>query len=159
MKTYYVYVHHVVDADLYYVGQTNNPVRRFTNSRYETKGLYQYLDLSIQFKQNPNIETAYAYCADNENTARKVEDRLIQNYMSIGKCCNKYRSGSRFVENKNAYNRQLRVENPEYRERRNEYAREYHQKNRDAILERKRRRYKERLANLQVASKQGYKPI
>ena len=92
MKTYYVYVHHVIDADLYYVGQTCNPNWRHYKSCYiQSKKFYQHIKDSLS--KDPNIETSFVYCANTPELARIVEDCFIVHYQQLGKCLNTRRSG------------------------------------------------------------------
>lgn len=93
-RNWWVYVHHVVDADLYYPGMTNNPSLRFRNCCYTSTVLAKYLDPSVPLKKNKNIETLLLH-VNGEEFARKLEDMLILKYRSIGKCLN-YRRGDIF---------------------------------------------------------------
>jgi len=148
MKTYYVYVHHVIDADLYYVGQTCNPKRRHNNYKYTETSLCKYLDFSVPFKKNPNIETLILPPTESYEKAKKLEDNLIQFYRSKTKCINEVGSGLYSVTDTAEYQREAYKKHPE---RYKENARQYREKNREVVNEKKRLYYqRKRLSDLQV---------
>lgn len=94
MKEYKTYIHHVIDADLYYVGVTGMKTwKRFINALYKDGLLGQYLDKNVGFTSNPNIETVIVGVFDNIDGAVMLEDYLINFYTSIGKSLNSQRSG------------------------------------------------------------------
>ena len=109
MKKIYVYTHHVIDADVWYVGVTSKPKERFQNHRYEKTSLGPYIkDSGVPFKQNKNIETTILYCVNDMKTALSLEDRLIIEL----NCINKHRSGL-ISSDKNQYYKEKYRTNPE----------------------------------------------
>lgn len=92
MKQYCVYIHHLIREDLYYIGVTCRSTVRFNNSLYIGTALYPYLDLSIPFKQNPNIETDTGPSTLTYEQSRFVEDILIRNFHP-DKVINRQKSG------------------------------------------------------------------
>lgn len=113
MKRIYVYTHHVIDADVWYVGVTSKPKERFQNHYYETTSLWPYIkDSGVPFKQNKNIETIVLSVSDRE-FALRLEDILILKYRALGQCINEVRSGHVRVNDNAAYRRELYKKDPE----------------------------------------------
>lgn len=113
MKKLYVYEHHVIDANLWYVGVTSKPKERFQNDYYKTTSLWPYIkDSGVPFKQNKNIETIVLPVSDRE-FALRLEDMLILKYRALGQCINEVRSGHLRVNDNAAYRRELRKKDPE----------------------------------------------
>lgn len=108
MKKFYIYEHHVIDADVRYVGVTTNPKKRFMNANYKGKSLYKYLDISVPLAKNKNIETTILYCVNNKKTALSLEDRFIVEMNTI----NIRRSGH-ISSDKNRYYKEKYKEHPE----------------------------------------------
>lgn len=93
-KKNYVYVHHVIDADLYYVGRTSQePKQRFQRACYKGTGIYEYTNKKYSCLLNdPNINTTIM-SVRNKNQSKLIEDRLILFFKNIDKSLNKFRSG------------------------------------------------------------------
>lgn len=103
-KKYALYIHHVLKEDLFYVGITANINRRFVNYRYERTSLSDYLDKTIPFKQNKNIETVCTEPLYTYEEAKFVEDWFITAFKP-GKCINKQRSNLVWSNNPKEYKR------------------------------------------------------
>lgn len=130
MKKIYVYAHHVIDADVWYVGVTSKPKERFQNHYYETTSLWPYIkDSGVPLKQNNNIETIVLAVRDRE-LAFRLEDMLILKYRALGQCINEVRSGHVRVNDNAAYRRELRKKDPE---RHRGYVRKYRKIHSEAV--------------------------
>lgn len=123
-KTYKVYLH-ICPNNMVYVGVTSQDLKlRWRPSQYKKTALRHYIELYGW----ENIKHKVVFEFDNKEEALKKEDELIQNYRELEICINEQRSGW-ISKDVNAYTRQLKKDNPEYRERCNAYARQLKKNN------------------------------
>lgn len=128
MKEYKLYTHHVIDADLYYVGVTSQILYdRFNNAGYRKTALGNYLNYDIPFQQNPNIETEIICDGLDKDTALDMEDILIEELKKNNKCINTNQSGLHSKNRDEVYYKRLEEWIKNYRKK-------YYQNNREKIL-------------------------
>lgn len=178
---YRVYVHRVISEDLYYVGMTNQPKRRFKNSEYKTCSLRTYLNKDIPLTRNPNIETLVIPVDYDYHKAKVIEDTLIEFYKGIGRVINRQGSGDncytieyrkkRYDENRDEImkkQKEWRGQNKEkvceakkrYRERNREYLKEksknYYYENKEKVLQYQREYRNTHVEELRAKRKARY---
>lgn len=120
----YVYIHHILNADLYYVGRTSQkPRKRFQRTCYKHSAIYKYTNEKYPTLLNdPNIKTIVMPVMDKDQS-KIIEDRLLVYFQKIGKSLNKIRSGL------NARERYVK----EHREKRIQQAKDWRNRNKDHV--------------------------
>lgn len=149
-KMYAFYTHHLVNEDLFYVGITSNPKGRFYNSSYKETSMGPYLDMSVPFIKNQNIETECTELLYTYDEATFIEDWFIRTFKP-GKCINQIRSGL-ITKDGAKYQREWLAMNPDkreekrrkfaewqkqHREERNRYKRELEKRNPEQLAKKK----------------------
>lgn len=143
MKEYKVYVHQVIDIDMYYVGITSQKLpKRFNNIGYINTSLGKYLNTDIPMSQNQNIKTIIVAQGLTREEALSIEDRLISLYKTLGKSANSNYSGLHSKNRDELYYERLKDWLISYRK-------QYYIDNRDEILQKvsqyRKEHYEERL--------------
>lgn len=140
----YVYIHHIINVDLYYVGRTTmSPRQRFQRACYKGVGIYEYTDERYHYLLNdPNIKTIVMPVMD-KNQAKIIEDRLLVYFQKVGKSLNKFRSGLNAMERYRKEHREERIQQcKDWRTRNKEHVLEYNQKYREQHQEERKEQMK-----------------
>lgn len=98
MKTYSVYLRHVADTDLYYVGVTSNMKKR--GCRYRNGEFKKYIKDGFSADSDPNIETSVVYETSDKTLALYMEQTFIS-FIPKHKCLNQKNSGGKWKEDRN----------------------------------------------------------
>lgn len=128
-----VYIHHIINADLYYVGRTTQkPSQRFQRACYKGISIYEYTDERYPCLLNdPNIETI-VMPVRTKDQAKIIEDRLLLYFQTVGKSLNKFRSGLNAKERYRKEHREEHIQqSKDWRSRNKEHIQEYRQKYRE----------------------------
>lgn len=114
VKGYWVYSIKIKSVGKYYIGVSGYKKcsQRFSKNKYETTVLNQYLD------EWDSIEKIVLIDGLSKVDAYNYEDNIIRALKMNNLCINELRSGL-ITSDKNAYKRELRKNNTEYREQQN----------------------------------------
>lgn len=169
VEGYWVYSIKIPSNNKYYIGVSKLKCnQRWCKRRYKGMALEPYLS------EWDNLIKTVIQDGLTETEALKMEDDLIQALRFIDLCVNTNRSGLVKAKDANAYNKELRKNNPEYREqikqyqkqyyennkerenqrnkqwrennkeKRREYRKQYYEKNKESINEKRRQRYQKK---------------
>lgn len=123
VQGYWVYSIYIPSINNYYIGVSKQKCsQRWRTCKYKGKSLEPYLD-----EWDSMIKTVLVDGLTKEE-ALKYEDNIIQALKMNNLCINSYRSGLISVSDKNAYRREYRKNNPEYREYQKQYQKQYKRK-------------------------------
>lgn len=113
VKGYWVYSIQIKSNGKYYIGVSRSKKcsKRWNKASYKSCSLNQYLDEWESMKKTVLVDNL-----SSKEEALKMEDNIIRALQMNDLCINELRSGL-ITSDKNAYKRELRKNNPEYRER------------------------------------------
>ena len=118
---WWVYSIKIKSNGKYYIGVSGYKKcsQRFAKNKYKTCSLNQYLD------EWDSMEKTVLIDGLSKVDAYNYEDNIIRALKMNNLCINELRSGLVSVNDKNAYKRELRKNNTEYRERQNQQVKQW----------------------------------
>ena len=119
VKGYWVYSIKIVSINRYYIGISKRQCyERWRKKEYKGTAIEPYLEEWDSMEKTILVDNL------SKEEALKYEDNIIQALSMNNLCINKKRSGL-ITDDKNAYEKELLKNNPEYHERRKQYQKQY----------------------------------
>lgn len=137
---YWVYSIKIPSVNKYYIGVSRRKecYKRWDKSKYVGTAIEPYLD-----EWDSMIKTVLVDNLTKEE-AYKYEDNILRALKMNDLCINKQRSGLFRTNDANAYNREWKKNNPEYRERQKQNTKQYYENNKEQIKQRARQNYQKK---------------
>lgn len=152
VRKYWVYSIQIPSVNKYYIGVSKRKKcsQRWQKSKYKDMTLNQYLD-----EWDSMVKTVLVDNLSKEE-ALKYEDNIIQALKMNDLCINERRSGLIKTNDKTAYYKELRKNNPKYHEQYNEYHKQYYENNKEKLRQRQRQYRLNNKEKIQEYNKQRY---